>query len=67
LRAFWDELSLAIIRHGGSLARLVKDILDQAFPLPVRGRVRSHASHSAGTNLAARDAKRHRAAPNPAT
>jgi hypothetical protein len=33
-RAFWDELSLAIIRHGGSLARLVKDLLDQAFPLP---------------------------------
>ena len=35
-RAFWDELSRAIIRHGGSLARLVKDFLDQAFPLPAR-------------------------------
>ncbi|HME22773.1 MAG TPA: hypothetical protein VKI44_15805 [Acetobacteraceae bacterium] len=35
-RAFWDELSQAIIEHGGSLAGLVKDILDQAFPLAAR-------------------------------
>src|SRR5271157_4975159 len=35
-RAFWDELSRAIIRHGGSLARLVADILDRACPLPAR-------------------------------
>ncbi|HME26259.1 MAG TPA: hypothetical protein VKI44_33855 [Acetobacteraceae bacterium] len=35
-RAFWDELSRAIIRHGGSLARLVSDILDHACPLPAR-------------------------------
>jgi hypothetical protein len=28
----WRELQLVIIRHGGSLARLVKDILDRAFP-----------------------------------
>jgi len=35
-RAFWDELSRAIIRHGGSLARLVTDILDQACPLAAR-------------------------------
>ena len=32
----WRELSIVIIRHGGSLARLVKDFLDQAFPLPAR-------------------------------
>ncbi len=30
----WRELQLVIIRHGGSLARLVKDILDRAFPRP---------------------------------
>jgi len=34
----WRELSLVIIRHGGSLARLVKDILDQAFPLAAAAR-----------------------------
>jgi hypothetical protein len=28
----WRELQLVIIRHGGSLARLAKDILDRAFP-----------------------------------
>ena len=37
----WRELSLVIIRHGGSLARLVKDILDQAFPLAAAARRRS--------------------------
>jgi hypothetical protein len=30
----WRELQIAVIRHGGSLARLVKDILDRAFQLP---------------------------------
>jgi hypothetical protein len=30
----WRKLQLVIIRHGGSLARLVKDILDRAFPRP---------------------------------
>ena len=30
----WRELSLVIIRHGGSLARLVKDILTNAFERP---------------------------------
>jgi hypothetical protein len=35
-RAFWDELSLAIIRHGGSLVRLAKDTLDRLCPLPPR-------------------------------
>jgi hypothetical protein len=39
----WRELSLVIIRHGGSLARLVKDILDQAFPLAATARSRSPA------------------------
>ena len=29
----WRELQLAIIRHGGSLAGLVKTMLDRAFPL----------------------------------
>jgi hypothetical protein len=29
----WRELSIVIIRHGGSLARLVKDILAQTFPI----------------------------------
>jgi hypothetical protein len=37
----WRDLSLVIIRHGGSLARLVKDILDQAFPLAAAARRRS--------------------------
>ena len=31
----WRELQYAIIRYGGSLARLVKDILERAFPRPV--------------------------------
>jgi hypothetical protein len=39
----WRELSLVIIEHGGSLARLVKDILDQAFPLAAAARRRSQA------------------------
>jgi hypothetical protein len=39
----WRELSLVIIEHGGSLARLVKDILDQAFPLAAAARRRSPA------------------------
>ena len=30
----WRELQLVIIRHGGSLARLVKDILNNAFARP---------------------------------
>jgi hypothetical protein len=30
----WRELQLVIIRHGGSLARLVKDILTNAFERP---------------------------------
>ncbi len=30
----WRELQLIIIRHGGSLARLVKDILSRAFERP---------------------------------
>ena len=34
----WRELQLVIIRHGGSLARLVKDILDRAFPLAAAAR-----------------------------
>ncbi len=29
----WRELQVAIIREGGSLANLVKDILDQALPI----------------------------------
>jgi hypothetical protein len=41
----WRELSREIIRHCGSLANLVRDILDRALPLPDRGR-------SAGTPLA---------------
>jgi len=30
----WRELQLVIIREGGSLARLVSDMLDQVFPMP---------------------------------
>jgi hypothetical protein len=30
----WRELSQLIIRHGGSLANLVSDILDRAWPIP---------------------------------
>jgi hypothetical protein len=30
----WRELRLVIIRHGGSLAKLVKDICDRAFERP---------------------------------
>ena len=41
----WRELSLEIIRHGGSLANLVRDIFDRTFRLPVQGR-------SAGTPFA---------------
>ena len=33
----WRELSLVIIRHGGSLARLFKDICDRVFPIPAPG------------------------------
>jgi hypothetical protein len=33
----WRELSPLIIRHGGSLATLVKDILDRALPIPALG------------------------------
>ncbi|HME20161.1 MAG TPA: hypothetical protein VKI44_02140 [Acetobacteraceae bacterium] len=32
----WRDVQLEIIRHGGSLAGLVKDILNQAFPLAAR-------------------------------
>ncbi|HME21711.1 MAG TPA: hypothetical protein VKI44_10255 [Acetobacteraceae bacterium] len=32
----WRDVQLAIIRHGGSLAGLVSDILDQACPLAAR-------------------------------
>jgi hypothetical protein len=31
----WRELSQLIIRHGGSLARLVNDILDRVLPLAI--------------------------------
>jgi len=33
----WRELSLVINRHGGSLARLFKDICDRVFPIPAPG------------------------------
>jgi hypothetical protein len=39
----WRELQLVIIRHGGNLARLVKDILEQAFPIAAIARPRSPA------------------------
>ncbi|MGC1408457.1 MAG: hypothetical protein WA864_05880 [Acetobacteraceae bacterium] len=29
----WRELQIAIMREGGNYARLIKDILDQAFPI----------------------------------
>jgi hypothetical protein len=32
----WRDVQRAIIKHGSSLARLVSDMLDQAFPLPAR-------------------------------
>jgi hypothetical protein len=32
----WRDVQRAIIKHGGSLARLVSDIIDQAFPRPAR-------------------------------
>jgi hypothetical protein len=31
----WREVQLVIIRHGGSLARLVKDLVEQVFQFPV--------------------------------
>ena len=34
----WRELQIAIIRENGSLANLVKDILDQAFPISATAR-----------------------------
>jgi len=34
----WQELSLAIIWHGGSFPRLFKDIWDRVLPIPARGR-----------------------------
>ncbi len=37
----WRELQIAIIREGGSYANLVKDILDQAFPLSHRRAARA--------------------------
>jgi hypothetical protein len=39
----WRELQHAIIRYDGSLANLMKDILDRAFPLPATARSRSPA------------------------
>ncbi len=39
----WRELQHAIIRYDGSLANLVEDILDRAFPLPATARSRSPA------------------------
>jgi hypothetical protein len=39
----WRELQLVIIRHGGNLARLVKDILEQAFPIAAIAPPRSPA------------------------
>jgi hypothetical protein len=39
----WRELQLVIIRHGGNLARLVKDILEQAFPIGATAPPRSPA------------------------
>jgi hypothetical protein len=39
----WRELQLVIIRHGGNLARLVKDILEQAFPVTATAPPRSPA------------------------
>ena len=48
----WRELQLVIIRHGGSLARLVKDILHRAFPFPASARpaaaLQSPAASGAG-------------------
>ncbi len=34
----WRDLSLVIIRHGGSLAALVRDIMDRGWPIPRLGR-----------------------------
>jgi hypothetical protein len=39
----WRELQHAIIRYDGSLANLMEDILDRAFPLPATARSRSPA------------------------
>jgi hypothetical protein len=48
----WRELQLVIIRHGGSLARLVNDILHRAFPFPASARpaaaLQSPAASGAG-------------------
>jgi hypothetical protein len=48
----WRELQLVIIRHGGSPARLVKDILDRAFPRAAAARsahpLQSPAASGAG-------------------
>jgi hypothetical protein len=32
----WHDVRLAMIRHGGSDARLVTDLIDRAFPLPAQ-------------------------------
>ena len=34
----WQELSVAIVWHGGSFNRLFKDIWDRVLPIPARGR-----------------------------
>jgi hypothetical protein len=39
----WRELHIAIIKECGSLARLVKDILDQAYPLSAAASLESPA------------------------
>jgi hypothetical protein len=48
----WRELQLVVIRHGGSLARLMKDIFDRAFERPATARpaqpVQSPAASGAG-------------------
>ena len=34
----WRDLGLVIIRHGGSLANLIRDIMGRVLPIPARGR-----------------------------
>lgn len=48
----WRELSLVIMRHGGSLAALLKHMFDQVFPLPAPVRAVDARSASPITRLA---------------
>ncbi len=47
----WREVQRATLEYGGSLARLLRDIHDRAFPLPSRRRSANGAAGSTGPAL----------------